>query len=324
MSLHSGYAGMIAAGVLVAAGVVAGGHRIVDMSEKSSEPADVTVEYGWELLRNTAAYMGPDHDDPNMRYSGTHIACASCHLDVGQRPGTLSLLETADRYPRMSGRDGGVRDIKDRINGCMQRSMNGSPLPRESTEMLAMVKYIDHLGDVYKAMSEIARTPIEPPAFQEPDRAADVGAGRIVFEARCQVCHGADGAGLKATPDPANGYLFPPLWGPDSYNNGAGMTRVLTAARFIKARMPYGQPDLTDDEAYDVAAYINSHWRPEKDGLEADYPDRAMKPIDSPYGPYADDFPHEQHRIGPFKPIREYYENLEKEEGERPKGDEPL
>jgi len=315
---------MIVAGILVTAGVVAGGHRIVDLSARSPEPPDVTVEYGWQLLRSTATYIGPDQDDPNMRYSGTHIACASCHLDVGQRPGALSLLETSGRYPRLSGRDGGVRDLKDRINGCMQRSMNGSPLPRDSTEMLAMVKYIDHLGDLFKAMSESRRTAIEPPAFREPDRAADVDAGRIVFEARCRICHGADGAGLKATPDPANGYLFPPLWGPDSYNNGAGMTRLLTAAKFIKARMPYGQADLTDDEAYDVAAYINSHWRPEKDGLEADYPDRTLKPIDSPYPPYADDFPSEQHRIGPFQPIREYYENLDKEAGERPKGDEAL
>ena len=44
-----------------------------------------------------------------------------------------------------------------------------------------------------------------------------------------------------ATGTPADGFLFPLLWGPDSYNNGAGMNRVLTAARFIKARMPLGQ-----------------------------------------------------------------------------------
>ena len=179
--------------------------------------------------------------------------------------------------------------------------------------MDAMVEYINHLGDVYAAMSESKRTPVEPPAFQEPDRAASVEAGRQVFESRCQVCHGADGAGLKATPDINDGYLFPPLWGPDSYNNGAGMTRVLTAARFIKARMPYGQPDLTDDQAYDVAAYINSHWRPEKANLEVDFPDKTRKPIDSPYPPYADDFPHEQHRLGPFQPIRDYYESLNEE-----------
>jgi thiosulfate dehydrogenase len=109
----------------------------------------------------------------------------------------------------------------------------------------------------------------------------------------------------------ADGYLFPPLWGPDSFNNGAGMTRVLTAARFIKARMPLGKPDLTDDEAYDVAAYMNSHERPQRANLEVDFPDLKRKPVDSPYPPYADEFPIEQHRLGPFQPIRDYYQGLE-------------
>jgi len=314
MNLENGYIGLVAAGIVTAAAIVFGGHQIVQRSTETDKPAEATAEYGKLLLRNTALFLGPSQDDPNMRYSGTHIACASCHLDIGMRPGTLSLLQSSARYPRFSGRDGGVRDLKDRINGCFQRSMNGRPLPRDSVEMDAMVEYIDHLSDVYHAMSESKRTPVEPPAFKEPDRAANVEAGRQVFESRCRVCHGADGSGLQATPDINDGYLFPPLWGPDSYNNGAGMTRVLTSANFIKARMPYGQPDLSDDQAYDVAAYINSHWRPEKDNLEVDFPDKTLKRIDSPYPPYADDFPHEQHRLGPFGPIREYYESLEQEE----------
>jgi thiosulfate dehydrogenase len=89
------------------------------------------------------------------------------------------------------------------------------------------------------------------------------------------------------------------------------MTRVLTAGRFIKARMPLGQPDLSDDEAYDVAAFVNSHERPQRANLELDFPDLTLKRVDSPYPPYADNFPIEQHRLGPFEPIREYYRNLE-------------
>ena len=68
--------------------------------------------------------------------------------------------------------------------------------------------------------------------------------------------------------------MFPPLWGPDSFNDGAGMHRVLTAARFIKARMPLGDADLTSDEAFDVAAYMNAQPRPEMANLDRDYPDR--------------------------------------------------
>jgi len=267
----------------------------------------VTAEYGARLIADTAAFIGPDHADPAMRYSGTRMACASCHLGTGTEPGTLSLLQAAARYPRFSGRDGGVRDLQDRINGCMERSLNGRALPRDSPEILAMVAYIESLADRWAAMGESQRVPTEQPAFAAPDRAADLDAGQRVFETRCAICHGADGAGLPAAGGPARGYVFPPLWGPDSFNNGAGMHRVLTAARFIKARMPFGEADLTDEETFDVAAYINSRPRPEMADLERDYPDRADKPIDGTYGPFADDFPLEQHRFGPFRPIEEHY-----------------
>jgi hypothetical protein len=89
-------------------------------------------------------------------------------------------------------------------------------------------------------MGASLRKASEPPAFKTPKRAASVEAGQTVYGARCSACHGTDGLGLLATGEKAKGYLFPPLWGPDSFNNGAGMHRVLTAARFIKARMPLG------------------------------------------------------------------------------------
>ncbi|MDX1490780.1 MAG: c-type cytochrome [Pseudohongiellaceae bacterium] len=277
-------------------------------SMQTSERA-ASVEYGEFIIRNTAQVLGSGQSDPALQYSGTNMACASCHLESGQLPGTLSLLQAAAKYPSFSGREGRDRDLEDRINGCMQRSMNGLPIPREGVEMQSMVSYITHLGQRYQAMSKEARELQEPPSFVEPQRKASVENGALVYEQRCQTCHGDNGQGLLATQDASLGYTFPPLWGPDSYNNGAGMTRVLTAARFIKARMPLGQPDLSDDEAYDVAAYINSHERPIKANLEADYPDKSRKPIDSPYPPYADPFSQEQHRLGPFAPIREYYQN---------------
>jgi len=268
---------------------------------------EATAEYGERLIRHTPEEMGPANPDPAMRYTGSHLDCASCHLDSGQKPGTLSLLQTSSRYPRFSGRDGGEGDLRDRIQGCMTRSMNGRELPRDGVQMVSMEMYINSLWAQSEASSESRLLAVEPPAFREPDRAADIQAGQVVFEERCSVCHGADGLGLKATLDIKDGYLFPPLWGPDSYNNGAGMNRVLTAALFIKARMPLGQPDLTDDQAFDVSAYINSKDRPQMANLELDYPDRTTKPVDSPYPPYADPFPVEQHKFGPFGPIREFH-----------------
>lgn len=315
MTTHSQRGGMqaaVLAGMAIGAVVIVGTLTMKSGVDQSVDgyPDEATEEYGRRLLRDTALYVGPNHDDPAMRYSGTNMACASCHLEIGTKPGTLSLLPSAPKYPRFSGRDGGVRDLRDRINGCMQRSMNGKPFPRDSVEIMAMERYILGLNDQYEAMGATRRMLDEQPAFAEPNRAADPVAGKLVYEGRCQVCHGDDGLGLQATANPANGYLFPPLWGPDSYNNGAGMNRVLTAAMFIKARMPLGQADLTNDEAYDVSAYINSQPRPIKANLEVDFPDRTHKRIDSPYPPYADDFPHEQHKYGPFQPIRDYYEEL--------------
>ena len=172
-----------------------------------------------------------------------------------------------------------------------------------------MVSYLRFLADQDAATGASQRKAHEPPAFKTPNRAADLKAGEAVFAKRCAACHGQDGAGLAAAPDLVHGFVFPPLWGPNSFNDGAGMHRVLTAARFIKARMPLGSPDLSDDEALDVAAFINSKPRPEMKGLERDYPDRTKKPVDTGYGPYADSFPIQQHRFGPFQPIEAFYKN---------------
>ncbi|MFT4862647.1 MAG: thiosulfate dehydrogenase [Pseudohongiellaceae bacterium] len=278
-----------------------------DSVSEAAFTAEPSVEYGRALIRETAALLGPGHENPAMRFSGSSMDCASCHLDTGTRTGTLSLMQSVNSYPRFSGRDGGERDLYDRINGCMTRSMNGSEIARDSVEMVSMVMYIENLNQQYNAMGETRKQVIEPPTFAEPERAADLAAGELVYNLRCSICHGGNGQGLAASQDLKEGYLFPPLWGADSYNNGAGMTRLLTAAKFIKARMPLGQPDLSDDEAYDVAAYMNSNDRPQRPNLELDYPDLTKKPVDSPYPPYADSFPIEQHRLGPFGPIREYY-----------------
>jgi thiosulfate dehydrogenase len=76
--------------------------------------------------------------------------------------------------------------------------------------------------------------------------------------------------------------------------------------------MPLGKPDLNDDQAFDVAAYLNSQPRPQMANLDRDYPDRKTKPIDTGYGPFADSFPLEQHRFGPFQPIEAFYKSQQK------------
>ena len=268
-----------------------------------------TEEYGKRLISQTQQYLGPDVPEPKMRYMNSRLACASCHLGAGVDPGNLSLATAFDRYPRISPRVGGKESIEDRINGCMTRSMNGRALPENSPEMIAMVAYLRFVAAQDAGTGAARKKAHEPPAFQTPKRAADLRNGEDVFTKRCAACHGKDGAGLMASRDPLHGFVFPPLRGPNSFNDGAGMHRVLTAAKFVKARMPLGNADLDDDQAFDVAAYFNSKPRPHREGLEGDYPDRAKKPVDTPYGPYADPFSIEQHSFGPFAPIEAFYKN---------------
>lgn len=285
--------------------------RVSGIVERAADvPVMATEEYGRRLIANTAALLGPDSPDPARRYSGSRHNCASCHIGTGTVPGTLNLLQTTQHYPRFSGRAGGMTDIEDRINECMQRSMNGRPLPMDSVEMKAMAAYLRGLGARYAATGAGQLKASEPPAFKTPQRRADPEAGKQVFAEKCAICHGADGQGLLATGNKADGYVFPPLWGPDSFNDGAGMNRILTASRFIKARMPLGRPDLTDDQAYDVSAFLVSQPRPAMPDLERDYPDKTTKPVDNGYGPFADDFPADQHKYGPFAPIEAYYKAL--------------
>ena len=148
--------------------------------------------------------------------------------------------------------------------------------------------------------------------IKEPERAADLGHGAEVYSQTCGACHGADGLGQRA--EGGAGYRFPPLWGPDSFNNGAGMSRLLTAAAYARHNMPagttYAAPVLTDEEAYDVAGYLIAQKRPEKANLDEDFPVRLQKPIDTPYGPFADGFRLEHHELGPFGPIRKKVQKL--------------
>lgn len=266
-----------------------------------SLPNAELVIYGRQLVQNTANFLGPQ-GSVDRRTNGMN--CQNCHLDAGTRPWGNNYGSVASLYPKFRERSGTKETVVKRVNDCIERSLNGIALDSTSREMRAIVSYIAWVGSAVPKGEIAAGAGLMELAYL--DRAADPVRGKNVFIAKCITCHNPDGQGKRN----ADGrtYLYPPLWGPDSYNHGAGLYRLSRIAGYVKANMPQGatwaRPQLTDAEAWDVAAYVNSRTRPAKD-LSADWPNLAGKPIDHPFGPYTDTFPEAQHKYGPFGPIAE-------------------
>ena len=282
-----------------------------DVSKLPDDHYGRLARYGKELTDRTFAHIGPQAKDPAMRYAGNNLACSSCHQASATKAFAMPWVGVHASFPQYRAREDEVSTVEERINGCMERSMAGKPLPLDSTEMKAFMTYIHFLSKDVPTGAKVEGQGLPP--FKAPNRRADTVAGGQVYAAKCAVCHGTEGQGLR-TGAPADGYTFPPLWGADSFNNGAGMSRLLFASAFIKTNMPlgsqHGQSQLSDDEAYDVAAFMLSHPRPQKANLERDFPARWNKPVDAAFPPYVDGAPADQHKVGPFAPLQDNMKKL--------------
>ncbi len=270
-----------------------------------------TVRAGRDLIVYTAEIIGPAAADPSMRFTGNGLECQNCHLEAGTKKFALPLAGVWGVFPQFIARENEVRTLEERINGCMERSMNGRALPSDGPQMKAMLAYIRFIsGDVPTGRSANGRG---APPLPLPTVASDPKRGAVVYAKNCAVCHQADGQGKRRVPEDAaqrRRYQFPPLWGPESYNDGAGMARPISAATFIRANMPFGtdytRPLLSAQDAFDVAVYIDSQQRPQRAGNERDFPDRALKPVDATYPPLLGPFPASQHLTGPWQPIQQW------------------
>ena len=257
------------------------------------------IRYGRELIAHTSVYLGPKG---KVKSISNGMNCQNCHLKAGTVPFGNNYGAVASSYPKFRSRSGSVEDFEKRVNDCIERSLNGQPLPEDSPEMQAMVAYLKWVGqEVEKGESPVGFGLVE---LEWLDRPADPQKGAVVYAQYCARCHGDKGQGEMA--ESGVEWKYPPLYGDNSYNMGAGLYRLSKFAAYVKANMPYGvsfeNPFLTDEEAWDVAAYVNSMPRPTKD-FSSDWPDIAQKPFDHPFGPYADPFSQQQHKYGPFQPI---------------------
>lgn len=257
------------------------------------------IWYGRNLVSNTSYYLGPRGTVAQITNG---MNCQNCHLEAGTKPWGNNFGAVASLYPRKRDRSGKIESIENRVNDCFERSLNGKPLDHASKEMRAILAYINWLGKEIPKGVKPKGTGIEDLPYLS--RAADPEKGKQGFLTNCAKCHGNNGEGQ---PDLNNiGYTYPPLWGNHSYNNGAGLFRISRLAGYIKNNMPnpvnYHHPVLSVEAAWDIAAYINSQPRPSKNQL-MDWPDRSRKPVDFPFGPYADSFSEQQHKYGPFDVI---------------------
>ncbi|HVW58592.1 MAG TPA: c-type cytochrome [Puia sp.] len=264
------------------------------------------VRYGRQLLLNTAYYIGPD--GTKGHYLGNKMSCTNCHQDAGVKPYSFNLLASHDNYPQYRAREGKILTLAERINNCVMRPHNGKPLPLDSREMVAILSYLKWInsfapkGEGFEGEKNMS--------IQFPAEAASPERGKEVFTQLCATCHGNDGHGQLNSEGTA--FIYPPLWGSQAYQPGSSMHRIIKMARWLKANMPYnkvtmGKPFLTDQQALDVAAFINDdeiHDRPNPKSF--DYPDAVTKPIDYDRGPFSDSFPAIQHKFGPYQPIVEY------------------
>ena len=221
------------------------------------------IRLGYELVVQTQQFAAP--------YVGNRLTCANCHLDAGLDPNSASFVGIAQAYPEYRPRAGKVLTLADRINECFERNLNGKPIPQDSHKLQAIVAYIEWLSKDVPTGSRMAWRGIPSlPSTKPPDPVN----GAKVFTARCAFCHGADGQGTMAAP---------PVWGAQSYSLGSDMARVSVAAAFIKSNMPRTRGwALSDQDAYDVAAYINSQPRPDVAGRSRDWP-KGEKPADAPH-----------------------------------------
>jgi thiosulfate dehydrogenase len=227
----------------------------------------VAIQEGKKLLTETAQRLPAN--------VGNGLNCSNCHLAGGTTPGAAPWVGIWGVFPEYRARSGRLISLQERVNDCFERSLNGKPLAYTSNEMNNILAYMQWLSAGVPTGASVKGRGFGPVDTKlKPDSAH----GKLVYAEKCASCHGADGLGLK---NPAGGYAIPPVWGKDSFNDGAGMARTNTAAVFVKHNMPLGQGGtLSDQDVMDVAEYFTHQPRPVYAGKANDWP-KGGKPKDA-------------------------------------------
>lgn len=212
-------------------------------------PLGDTIRLGQELVEHTTTHA------LTKAFVGNALNCTSCHLKNGTDPKAATFIGVATAYPAWSPREQRVITLEDRVLNCFMRSCNGVRPPLGSKPSVAIAAYITWLseGDALRMNAKHPKGPNAVPRLAVKPETASADRGRLLYARKCAECHGKDGAGQDDNP---------PVWGPRSFNQGAGLAEIVPLASWLKVAMPLDDTHLTDQEALDLAAFINTHDRP--------------------------------------------------------------
>jgi thiosulfate dehydrogenase len=241
-----------------------------------NSPLAEQVRWGYRIFTNTP------HEA--ARFTGGKVSCANCHLNAGQRDRALPVVGVAGAFPEYNNRAARLISLADRVVDCFMRSENATEHDDHPTttskEVLAVQAYLAWLSKGY-AMGQNPAWRNKNAIAQEhliPIQKLDAEKGKALYTEKCQSCHGVDGQGVQIGDKKAG-----PLWGDDSWNDGAGAARVYTLAGIIRYSMPYLDPgSLSDEDAQQIATYINSQPRPHFPFKDRDYAGSKV-PVDAVY-----------------------------------------
>ncbi|MEP7207875.1 MAG: c-type cytochrome [Casimicrobiaceae bacterium] len=227
------------------------------------------VRLGQAIFTDTRQHAG--------QYVGNDLRCSNCHLDAGRLRDSAPLWAAYVAYPQYRSKTKEVDTFAERIRGCFQYSMNGKAPPLGSDTLVALEVYAYWMAT--NAPTNVKLAGGGYPRLARPAQPPDYARGEAVYTEHCAVCHGADGQGQRA----ASTQVFPPLWGPRSFNWGAGMHQINNAAGFISANMPLGLAGtLSGQQAWDVAYFMNAHERPQDPRYAGSIAQTRKKYHDSP------------------------------------------
>jgi thiosulfate dehydrogenase len=123
------------------------GRPVPEIDTLPEGPYRTLVEQGHELSTRTFAVIGPEVKNAKKHYAGNNLACTSCHQAGGAKPFAIPWVGVTATFPQYRGRENQISTVEERINGCMERSMNGKPLPLGSPAIKALLWGVVRYGE---------------------------------------------------------------------------------------------------------------------------------------------------------------------------------